>query len=287
MANETGYRESPGLELTFHPFTIGRGIREDGMDTGWRSLPSPLIEIPSGGRWELWLEKRCTPVMLADGEVMVIPAGVKHRLHCQAKVKMETHFLLGAFRWMAHLDLISMANIPIALPGDVGAKLLPLLDEMAVTWGNGCQFASDAVCLHKLAFEVMDIVMTYAGCNELHRGDHDMERISKALETMLAKPAEPHSCRALALKCGLSPSRFNAVFKEVLGVAPKVYLRDLRLRCASALLLSGDLLIYEIASECGFGSSGYFCRFFTKHIGMSPVAFRHEFKTRITPTGRC
>ena len=41
---QKAYFEDMGVNLSFHAYGIGRGLREDRMDTGWRCLPAPLIE---------------------------------------------------------------------------------------------------------------------------------------------------------------------------------------------------------------------------------------------------
>jgi AraC-like DNA-binding protein len=272
------FTEQPGFQITFHPFMAGRGVRPDGMDTGWRSLPAPLIEIPSGGAWELWLEGEAGPMILNDGQAMVIPAGLKHRLRCRANEKMETFFLLAAFRRMGIQDIISAADIPLAHPSAVGIRLRTLIDRMASLLEGGWPRSFLAAArLHKLAFEILSALMEFAARGEPVYDDHAMGRLSKVLKIMGENPAAKHSCRELAAMAGFSPSRFNAVFRGHLGAAPKVYLRGLRLRQASALLLSGDGRTQEIADKCGFCSSAYFCRFFKAHTGMSPAAFRAAF----------
>ena len=46
---------------------------------------------------------------------------------------------------------------------------------------------------------------------------------------------------------------------------------------AKQLLASGSGTIEEISRLCGFRSSGYFCRMFRKHTGLTPGQYRKAF----------
>ena len=282
MAKDSVYSEDFGAQVSFHAFSIGGGPREDGVDTGWRSLPASLLELPIGGAWELWLEGLKSPLMIEDGEALVVPAGVRHRLRSRGAGRMETRFLLGSFLWLSQLDLVSSAGIPPHLTKVEGGALAPPLDEMLELWNAGRHSVAVAVRLHELAFKLLGVLLTSAKGKSISLGDSRFERLANVLSVMNASPEATLSCRSLARKAGLSPSRFNAVFREALGVAPKVYLGNLRIRKASSLLISSDRTVYDIANECGFNSSCYFCRFFAKSTGMSPSAFREAFRRKIS-----
>jgi len=279
-AGNATFRELQEFSVSFHPFTIGKEIRVEGMDTGWRRLPASLLEIPSGGEWDLWLDGQSRALTVRSGEAALIPAGLRHRLRCRCERGMDTRFLLFTFRWMSHLDLLPIAQIPILLPEYAGRRLKVPLDEMAEIWSGKSHSVSSVMRLNKLAFELLDILMGYGLKKELYPENYDMERVKKALDIISSDPAAEHSCCVLARKCGLSPSRFNVVFKEAIGSAPKVYMRDMRLRRASAILLSSDMPVYLVAEACGFNSASYFSRFFARHIGMPPADFRAVMTVR-------
>ena len=59
-------------------------------------------------------------------------------------------------------------------------------------------------------------------------------------------------------------------------MTPTEYVSFLRLQKAKRLLIDTDLLIKEIAAECGFSNEYYFSNFFKKRTELSPQNFRKE-----------
>lgn len=67
---------------------------------------------------------------------------------------------------------------------------------------------------------------------------------------------------------------FCRKFKEYTGFSPSRYILEIRLQRSKQLLCSTDLNSKQIAYDCGFESSGYFCMVFRKNVGMSPLEYR-------------
>ena len=75
---------------------------------------------------------------------------------------------------------------------------------------------------------------------------------------------------------GLSPDYFRHVFTDTYGMGPRQFLVQTRLRRAAELLAHSSLPIKEIAHQCGFATTRYFCRSFRRFSGITPAAFRKE-----------
>ena len=54
------------------------------------------------------------------------------------------------------------------------------------------------------------------------------------------------------------------------------YLKRVRMRAACEMLLFYDKKISEIANECGFSDSSYFCKVFKENVGMTPASYRRK-----------
>lgn len=76
----------------------------------------------------------------------------------------------------------------------------------------------------------------------------------------------------------LSERALKQLFRQQTGMMPAQYIRQLKLCKAKFLLRSSELLIGEVAANCGFDDSNYFSVVFTRETGMTPTAFRQQFQ---------
>jgi YesN/AraC family two-component response regulator len=79
---------------------------------------------------------------------------------------------------------------------------------------------------------------------------------------------------ACAVHVGMTVTSFCRFFKKQTNVSFSVYLNYMRINLAQKLLINTQLLIKEIAFECGYVSIVYFNQKFKKMTGMSPNEFR-------------
>lgn len=97
-------------------------------------------------------------------------------------------------------------------------------------------------------------------------------------ELMHARLSEDISLDELAAEAQLSPYHFSRMFKQSVGVPPRVYLTQLRMEKACELLALTDLPITEIAFQIGYSSSQVLARVFFKYRHMSPTAYRRAIR---------
>jgi AraC family transcriptional regulator len=96
----------------------------------------------------------------------------------------------------------------------------------------------------------------------------------RCLELLRARLSEDISLDELAAEAQLSPFHFARMFKQSLGVPPRVYLTRLRMERACELLEHTDLPVTQIALEVGYSSNQVLARVFLKHQRMSPTDYR-------------
>src|SRR5690606_4443003 len=96
----------------------------------------------------------------------------------------------------------------------------------------------------------------------------------RCLELLRERLSEDISLDELAAEARLSPFHFARMFKQSVGVPPRVYLTRLRMEKASELLEQTDLTVTEIAQEVGHSSNQVLARVFVKHRHMSPSDYR-------------
>lgn len=100
----------------------------------------------------------------------------------------------------------------------------------------------------------------------------------RCMELMEERLSEDISLDELAAEARLSPFHFARMFKQSVGVPPRVYLTRLRLEKACELLESTDLPVTEIAMEVGYSSNQVLARLFFKHRHMTPSDYRRAVR---------
>ncbi len=70
-------------------------------------------------------------------------------------------------------------------------------------------------------------------------------------------------------------------FRREFGMTIFTYLNNKRLGQAERLLTETEMSISEVAEESGFADANYFFRQFKAHRGMSPSAYRKQFKYHV------
>ncbi len=99
-------------------------------------------------------------------------------------------------------------------------------------------------------------------------------RVQSVVRFMAENLARPVDHAALERVSGVSPSRLQALFREVTGYPPLDYLRRLRVEEARRLLADSRLSVKEIAARTGFRDTSHFSKVFRRVDGLSPAHFR-------------
>ncbi|OEK04831.1 helix-turn-helix domain-containing protein [Roseivirga misakiensis] len=103
-----------------------------------------------------------------------------------------------------------------------------------------------------------------------------MERISRSVDYIHTCYKESISLDKLASIACLSKYHYLRTFKMIYNCTPQQMIASLRFKKAKSALLNSNTSIVEIAPSLGFSEIASFTRFFTKHAGLSPKAFRQN-----------
>lgn len=102
--------------------------------------------------------------------------------------------------------------------------------------------------------------------------------VQKSIEYISANYSYPITVEDIASYVGLSRSHLFRSFETVLGVSPKEYLTDFRIKQACYLLEHSSLSMTAIANSIGFDNSLYFSKTFHKKKGMAPKEYRETHR---------
>lgn len=95
-----------------------------------------------------------------------------------------------------------------------------------------------------------------------------------ALEDISTQPPSVNGIEYLAARTQKSPEHIYRSFQKYLHMTPSTYFNHRRLDYAVSLLLHTDMLVIDIAFECGFQSVSRFYSAFKTEYQKSPLKFR-------------
>jgi len=105
-------------------------------------------------------------------------------------------------------------------------------------------------------------------------------RLARAVDAVLAAPAEPWSVASLAQVCNVSRATFARRFAQLSGETPLQFVTTLRMEMAARLLTLDRASAASIGEQCGYASEAAFGRAFKAYFGVGPGAFRLAARER-------
>ncbi|MEK4909172.1 AraC family transcriptional regulator N-terminal domain-containing protein [Niallia sp. FSL M8-0099] len=97
------------------------------------------------------------------------------------------------------------------------------------------------------------------------------QRIAKIIGILNQEFDQPLRVDKLAKEASMSTSSFYYHFKEVTGMSPIQYQKQLRLQEARRLLLTENMEAAEAAFQVGYESPSHFSREYNRKFGLSPI----------------
>ena len=125
--------------------------------------------------------------------------------------------------------------------------------------------------ISRRAYSFMMDLLAEASENTQSRNEFPLEA---AREYCVANISKPLTVDDLAAAAKLSRWHFSRRFQKTTGVAPHRYILETKMSFAAHLLLNSRLSVKEIASQCGYADTSYFCKSFKLVHGTSPGLFR-------------
>jgi len=103
-----------------------------------------------------------------------------------------------------------------------------------------------------------------------------LARISPAMELVNAERHRRVPVVEAATRCGLSPSRFQDVFRRTIGLPYGQFSLRARLAHVAEQLLSTDFTLDRIADDSGFTDARHLRRMFRSEYGCTPTEYRRQ-----------
>lgn len=105
---------------------------------------------------------------------------------------------------------------------------------------------------------------------------HSMEKMNPVIAYISEHYKEITHLDEIAAQFYVSTPHLCRVFKQHTGMTITHYINHVKVQHACELLVHTNKSITEIALECGFNSSMYFCKTFKKQLDCTPSEFRNS-----------
>lgn len=169
-----------------------------------------------------------------------------------------------------------VTNRDFAAAGDVttvlgGVSILPLMKRLI-----GAHLGPDraAKVEHQMTLPTPDAPPVMMQPEGPERGAITDPRIQRALVILDAEASRSPPIAALARTLGLSERHFLRLFKAQVGMAPKAYLLETKLRAAVWMLRNTARSITSVAYAAGFASGANLADHCRRRLGRTPGAIR-------------
>lgn len=178
-------------------------------------------------------------------------------------------------RIMAEL-MQSSAGLPESLQAALSLDILKLLLEPAELNAKLAEASQPGPAALKSLLRT--VYKSYKTKLETEQGPvYKKRNLAEMLSYIDENYADYHfSVKKMALDFSMSPSNLSHYFKKASGQNLSAYVESLKLEKSKQLLAEGELKVFEIAEQLGFGSPAVFIEFFKKHEGITPGAFAPE-----------
>jgi len=184
---------------------------------------------------------------------------------------------------IANFFLIDSIN-PIQLKPQPNSRIeerLNLFEEIFLTLRKGYSQSNLDYSI-SLLFHFLG-TLKYIGAfrENNYKGVKEVDNVSKidnAIHFMRENLHKKISLEDVFMFVDMSRSNFAALFHKKTGFPPLQYFAQLKIQQACHYLDFTDMKVNEISTKMGFDDPLYFCRVFTKNMGLSPTEYRKKKK---------
>lgn len=166
-------------------------------------------------------------------------------------------------------------DVPIPFPPrmETGAWPLPYFERLVEEyWGNRTM---RAMVLRGLFTELLARVARWVVDKPARTLPQD-KRMVRVKENLERKTMESYRTEWLTDGLPFSHDYVSRLFKQCFGQSPRDYHNQVRVAAARELLEETGLSSTAVAEQMKFGSVHHFCKWFKKHTGMQPGAYRRR-----------
>lgn len=243
------------------------------------------------GQVDFFIEDKC--FHLNEGDAILIPPNLLHRAWNTYKNKCRFYAFLFSPVLFSEAYTNSFYNRfvqPLKHNGRLYIyqfsrdtlwhnKFLDLLKQI-LSFYNRKNIDSWELDLHGLLYQMWNLYYNkYMVTIDLSRSYQSLyNKLELSIDYIHEHYVNDLTLELLAHESGLSKETFCRYFKKLTGESPFTYVNRYRIRKSCALLLSTDMKITQVASQCGFSNISYYNRTFLQYMKCRPSEYRKQYK---------
>lgn len=264
------------------------------------------------GRCLVRVDQEPKPVMLEQGDLIIITRGATHTLFCDPTTEdqavmldqvveeseyagsgtliygdlgtsHETQLVCGHFSFASsasHLLIDALpSHIHIRNYGEMSGRWMESTLRVIGTEAGRDQMGGDLIALKMSEIIFAQALRAYLndeGADRPVMAGFTDPNIARVLTAIHKDPAFPWTLDSLSKIAGLSRTSFATRFVKCMTVTPMGYITEWRMQIASQRLMNTDDPIIKIAEDVGYQSEAAFGRVFKKHHQTAPAAYRRQ-----------
>lgn len=254
------------------------------------------------------------PLRLAQGDLVIVPAGAGHAMYCQPETELlalpletvleragydgsgvlyypgddriedrETQLICGHFSIAEGHEHPIFDRLPafIHIP-DYGAEAGQWMESSLRM--IGAETSGEKPGSYLVAQKLAEIIFVQAIRSFLDSPEAEVAGLSgfndpalaRALGAIHADPSAAWTLAGLAREARLSRTGFAVRFSQMIGMPPLRYLTMWRMQLARKALRETRDPLADIAERVGYGSESGFARVFRKETGLPPATYRRQ-----------
>lgn len=281
------------LRLQLHLRWVRNMLKPDKFSFGPGISPFPVFWVVLEGTREIEVAEHI--YRISPGNLILFPQGVTYRLLPDTSGNRFHYLSLGCDVNLGPFSLTEVHPIPLITAqyklGDLAAltlrwkHLIERFEQLEMETSSLVESSSPmfmpnvptSIAWLKVQEALHQWFIEYLALHEPHlpEAEHNLDpRITKACVYIREHVHEMIRLEDLAAHVYLSPSYFNYLFRQTLGLPPIEYLRNYRIQLAKELLIRTNLTVNEISRRVGYDDQSQFSRSFRKMVDQSPLSYR-------------
>ncbi len=220
---------------------------------------------------ELVVETQKEKIIGKRGDMILIPAGIKHNFYLTEKQyakKYWFHFDL----YKGNENVFELYSLPFKIHAGIKSEITQLF-EKTIKHASGTSIG-DKLVVSGMVMAIISYYIDQCSVKEIVSQD---DEIDKSIIHIKNNYRENYTLEELSKFVNLSPNYFVKKFKKRTGHSPIQFVKMIKLERAKFLLEQSSETVSAIMEQIGFLDAAHFSKMFKLRYGHSPKKYREIY----------